>query len=385
MTDHSAALDWLKSQEGAMVALLEELVNTDSGSYDKAGVDAAGEVLKSFFTTHGIAFTTVPHETFGEAIRAELPCPSANDTRSILLLGHRDTVFPKGEPLRRPFRIAEGRGYGPGVMDMKGGLVMNAFVMAAFAKFGGHGGPLVMLVTSDEEIASPSSRPVIENEARQARAVFNSEPSKAPHAVVSGRKGGVFLSVMIHGKAAHSGANYEQGISAIEALAKKIPAWHALTDFARGVTVNVGLISGGQTVNTVAPWAKAEIDLRYKATPDRAAMIAAIEAIAHEVSLPGTSAEVTIAGEFLPLEETPESKALFALYRDAAAQIGFEVTAEFTGSCADSGLTASVGCPTICSVGPVGAHGHTPEEYVEIGSLVPCAQAMALAVAAVKL
>jgi glutamate carboxypeptidase len=375
-----AVMSWLQARRGQMIDLLADLVNTDSGTYDKAGVDAAGLILQRFFRERGLDVEIIPHESFGDAIRATLRHETAKDQRPIVLMGHRDTVFPKGEAGRRPFRIEDGRAYGPGVADMKSGLVMNAFVLAALAECGGHPGPVVALVTSDEEIASPSSRTVIEAEARGARAVFNAEPSRAPHVVVCGRKGGVFLACDVYGKAAHSGAHYERGVSAIEELARKIPALHRLTDFERGVTVNVGLISGGQTVNTIAPHARCEIDLRYVRADDRAAMISAIREIVAECSVPGTRGTLAIKGEFLPLEESPAGEALLQLYMSAANAVGFSVEAEFTGGCADSGLTAAQGCPTLCSIGPVGDHGHTPQEYVIIDTLVPCAQALALGV-----
>ena len=143
---------------------------------------------------------------------------------------------------RRPFTIRDGVAYGPGVADMKAGLVMNCFVLAAFAKFGGAPAPLVGLFTGDEEIGSPEGRAVIENEARRARVVFNSEPGRVSGNVVTGRKGGVFMQMRITGKAAHSGGNFTDGISAIEELARKIQAIHALTDLDRGITLNVGLV-----------------------------------------------------------------------------------------------------------------------------------------------
>ena len=167
---------------------------------------------------------------------------------------------------------------------------MNAFVLAAFKKFGGAPAPLVGLFTSDEEIGSPACRPIIEAEARRARAVFNSEPGRPSGNVVSGRKGGVFMKMEVTGKAAHSGGNYAEGISAIEELARKITALHAITDLTKGTTVNVGLISGGQTVNTVAPWAKCEIDLRYVTPPDREDAMAKITRIVETANVPGTSA-----------------------------------------------------------------------------------------------
>jgi len=376
----AAIAAWIADRRSAMIDLLERLVNADSGTYDKSGVDACGDVFKEFFRSLGLEPVTIPHAVFGDAIRTELPKPASDDVRPILLLGHRDTVFPKGEPVRRPFRIDGSRGYGPGVADMKAGLVMNAFVLAAFAELGGHPAPIAMLVTSDEEIASPSSRPVIEAEARGARVVFNSEPSQAPHRITSGRKGGVFMEMTVIGKAAHSGAFYERGISAIEEIARKVQALHRLTDLPAGITVNVGTIKGGQTVNTIAPWASGEIDLRYVKGAQRQLAVDAIRKIVEDCSVPGASATLAIKGEFLPLEETPESLALFSLYRQAARHLGFDVEATFTGGCADSGLTAAQGCPTLCSIGPVGGHGHTPEEYCDLDSLVPCAQALALTI-----
>ena len=261
-----AVVEWLGGQKGAMLSLLEDIVNIDGGSYDKEGVDAVGARLRAFLEEQGIACETIANEKFGDALRATVGGPSNS---AIMLMGHRDTVFPKGEPTRRPFRIENGNAYGPGVADMKAGLVMNAFVLAAFQKFGGAPAPLVGLFTSDEEIGSPACRPIIEAEARRARAVFNSEPGRPTGNVVNGRKGGVFMKMEITGKAAHSGGNFSDGISAIEELARKTIALHALTDLTRGTTVNVGLVSGGQTVNTVAPWAKCEIDLRYVTPADR--------------------------------------------------------------------------------------------------------------------
>jgi glutamate carboxypeptidase len=197
---------------------------------------------------------------------------------------------------------------------------------------------------------------------------------------VSGRKGGVFMSFDVYGKAAHSGAHYERGVSAIEELSRKVLALHGLTVLNRGITVNVGLIGGGQTVNTIAPHARGEIDLRYVRREDRAAMIDTIREVVEICSVPGTTAQLTIEGEFLPLEESAESRTLFEIYRQAGKDLGIEVEAEFTGGCADSGFTAGQGCPTLCSIGPVGDGGHTPGEYVLVDSLVPCAQALALSV-----
>lgn len=378
---------WLAAREGEMTTLLADLVNADSGTYNKAGVDAAGEVLQAFWRSHGLTVSVIPRERFGDVIAADLACPGAADPRPVLLLGHRDTVFPEGEPSRRPFTVKDGRGYGPGVADMKSGLAIEAFVMAAFAACGAPGMPLRMVTTSDEEIASPACAEVITDEARKARAVFNAEPSRTratppsdnqrTQVITRGRKGGVFLKAEMTGKAAHSGAHYDRGRSAILDLGQKIAPLHALTDLERGISVNVGLIGGGQTVNTIAPSAWAEIDLRYIEPEQRDAMVSAIRRIVETPAVDGVTSKLTISGEFLPLVQTEEARHLLALYTRAAADLGIEVSAEFTGGCADSGLTAAAGCPTLCSVGPTGGGGHTPEEFVNLDSLVPSAQTLA--------
>lgn len=374
---------WLATQQPAMLSALERMVNTDGGSYDKAGVDAVGDQVREFLQGHGIEVETVRGERHGDCLRALVGGAggrAGNARENIVLMGHRDTVFPQGEPDRRPFRIEGGRAYGPGVCDMKAGIVLNMFMLAAFQKFGGAPGPMVGLFTGDEEIGSPEGRAVIEAEARGARVVFNSEPGRMSGNVVTGRKGGVFSVFDIVGKASHSGGNFEAGISAIGELAQKIIAIHALTDLARGITLNVGLVSGGQSVNTVAPAAQGQIDLRYIHPADREEVMGRLHAIIAQSFIPGTRATLTIKGEFLPLTQSPAAAKLFTLYQGAAAEAGLAISGEFSGGCADSGFTAAQGAPTICAVGPIGGLAHSPDEFMEVGSFVPRAQAMARAI-----
>src|SRR5262245_201311 len=169
--------EWLASQKQAMIDLLRDVVNIDSGSYDKAGVDAVGARFERHFAEHGISAWRENHDTYGDAIHA-LVAKQGSKEKPVLLMARRYTVFGKGEAERRPFTILDNCAYGPGVADMKAGLVMNVFVATAFQKFGGNPHPIKVLITSDEEIASPSSRPVIEREGRSARAVYNSEPGR---------------------------------------------------------------------------------------------------------------------------------------------------------------------------------------------------------------
>ncbi len=374
-------LDWLAQQYEPMVELLGKLVDTDSGSYDRAGVARAGEILRAHLEAHGLAVELIEQADGSVSIKATLaPRQRAADNAHVLLLGHRDTVFPKGTAAERPFRVENARAYGPGVADMKAGLVMNAFVLEGLARFDGASRPVVMLVTSDEEIASPASRPTIEASARGARAVFNAEPGRPSGNIVSGRKGAMFLTVEVTGKPAHSGSAHDQGVSAIEELCRKVIELHALTDYASGTTVNVGLIEGGQSINTVAPWASAKVDVRFKTMAAMAEAEAAIERILGRVHLPGTTTRITNKAAFLPLEPSAANRALFEHYVACAAELGQTIGGEYTGGSADSGFTAAVGAPTVCGTGPIGAKAHRPDEVCHLDTLVPRAQALALAI-----
>lgn len=370
---------WLGSQREAMLSLLEEIVNIDSGSYDQPGVDAVGVRLEQFFTQNDVHVNRHHGAKAGGSFTAEV-AGTASGTDHVLLLGHRDTVFPKGEATRRPFKIVGARAYGPGVADMKAGLVMNAFVLAAYRKFGGLSNPLIGLFTTDEEIGSPQSRAAITAHSRGARAVFNAEPARPNGNVVTGRKGGTFLRMRVHGRAAHSGVNFSDGISAIGELAHKIIALHGLTDLERGITLNVGVVSGGQSVNTVAAEVEALIDLRYLTQRDRADAILQIDAIAAHATVSGTTATLDIQGEFDAFVSSEPSQQLFSIYQAALADLGITINGEFSGGCSDSGITSELGRPTVCAIGPVGGKVHTPDEFLEVDSVVIRAQGLALAI-----
>ncbi|TDT87720.1 glutamate carboxypeptidase [Azorhizobium sp. AG788] len=366
---------WLAPRFDEMEALLKRLVNMESSSFDKEGTDKVGEVIAEILTAEGILVTRLPQQGYGDVFRAEVHGRAGG--AHALLLGHRDTVFAKGTVANRPYSRKDKLAFGPGVCDMKAGLVTNIFTLRAIKAVGGLSFPVVALFTGDEEIGSGTGRPEIERAAHGARAVLNTEPGRVSGNVVTGRKGGGSFLIKVTGKAAHSGVNHKDGASAIETLARKIVKLHALTDYEAGITTNVGVIKGGNTHNTVAPWAEAELDLRFVTLDQHKAVTAEIERIVAEPEVPGTSATVAPKSMFLPLEER-HSAGLFALYRDAAAKdVGFEVGGEFTGGCADSGFTASLGVPTLCGLGPIGGKAHTDDEFCELDSLVPRTQALA--------
>ena len=368
-------INWLNAQQENMLSLMADLVNIDSNSFDKAGVDKVADRLRVFFDNHGIPYDTIPLTDHGDALRAVVSGGDGN--KPILLCGHRDTVFATGEVEKRPFSTRGGKAFGPGVADMKPGLVINAFILAAFHKFGGHPNPLIGLFTGDEEIGSPSSKDIIIAEAEKARLAFNSEPSRPSGNIVTQRKGGIFCHCAIKGVAAHSGGFFTEGRSAIQELAHKIQALHALTDLERGTTINVGLVRGGQSVNTVAAEASCDIDIRYQDTAERDDILTQVKTICEKVYVEDTSSSFSIRGEFQPLNPSAQSKELFALYQESAAQDDVIVEGEHSGGCADSGFIAAAGTPVICGVGPVGGNYHRPDEWMQIDSLAQRARFIA--------
>ena len=377
--------DWLATQGDAMVTLLAELVNTDSGSYDKEGVDAAGEVLKRYFAAEGLALQTIAQARFGDQIKATLDHPTSNDLRPIILMGHRDTVFPKGEPQRRPFRIEDGRAYGPGVADMKAGLVMNAFVLAAFQRFGGAPVPAGRRCSpaTRRSARRPADRSSRRRRAR-ARAVLNAEPAGRPASRRRGRKGGVFMR--LRGRRARPpipARNFETGAAPIEELAHKILAFHALTDLdARhhGQRRPDRRRAVGEHRGARATWC--EIDLRYVTPPDRDAPWTAIAEIVETCTVPGTTAQPHHQGRVPAAGADAEAhRPCSTLYHPPAARCrAFSVERRIRGRLRRFRLHRRAAARRSAAVGPVGGKAHTPDEFLEIDSMIPCAQALALSV-----
>jgi len=378
--DIESAIAWLADQRSAMQTALADLVDIESNSHDKAGTDRVAEAMRGWLIADDIEATHHADPAEGDVLLARLPGIDASQA-PVVLMGHRDTVFPTGTVLQRPWRVDGDRGYGPGVSDMKSGLVLQCFVLMALRRTAPLPFPVLGLFTADEEIGSQRGRIAIEAHARGARAAFNAEPGRVSGNLVTARKGGANFVIEVTGRAAHAGMNHADGASAIETLARKIQALHALTDYDAGITANVGLISGGMSSNTVAPSAQGKLDVRFCTLEQREVLFARIREIVAEPGVPGTEATVTQTSEFLPLE-SKWSEDLLARYQASAAQIGFAVEGEFTGGCSDAGFTASLGIPTLCGVGPVGAKAHTDQEYCCLDTLVPRAQALLHTIAA---
>lgn len=370
--------EFIEPRSGEMLRYLEEIVNIDSYSRDPVGVNLVGRSLEGKFREMGYSVESRRQEELGDHIWARNK--TGELSKKILLLGHRDTVFPPGTTRSFRFRQDGDRAYGPAVSDMKGGLVVMVYALGALRRLGPDEPSIEVLITPDEEIGSPSSRRVIEETAAGALAVFNLESGRPDGTVVTARNGSGHLELAVTGKAAHSGVAPEKGISAIEELAMKIIKLHRLTDLEAGLTVNVGLIEGGTNTNTVAGRAGAKVHFCFSSMQEGEKLLAGIRDIALQPELKGTTCTISGGITFLPMERTPANAELFAIVREAGRIYGVDLRESFTKGAADAGFTSALGIPTICGMGPVGGNWHMTEEYVEVTSLAERAKILALSV-----
>jgi glutamate carboxypeptidase len=352
-----ARRDWLRDT-------ITTLARHESPSTDKAALDACAGVIDSLCRVAGGRVTRLPRQDAGDHLLVEFGCGE----RQLLLLAHYDTVWPVGQLARMPVEVRDGRLFGPGVYDMKAGLVMGLLALQAC----GETGPapahrLVFLITSDEEVGSHTSRAAIEEEARRSEAVFVLEPALADGRVKTSRKGVGVFTLRARGISAHAGVDPGKGASAIHELARQVTAIAALADPARGVSVNVGLIAGGTRSNVIAEEAWAEVDVRVPTREDAVRVETALRGRAAE--LPGTYLEVTGGINRPPMERTPAVIALFERARDLAARLGFVLGEGGTGGASDGNFTGALGVPTLDGLGALGDGAHALHEHVVLDEL----------------
>ncbi|MGQ9675410.1 MAG: M20 family metallopeptidase [Chloroflexota bacterium] len=367
---------YIDSRSDQALRLLETLVNIDSGTYCKAGVDAVGAILASEMQSLGFGVHTVPQSAYGD----HLLCHKPGDGRRLLFLGHMDTVFAENAALVRPFNVQGERAYGPGVLDMKGGIVclLSALeALRAVAPSAFDSADLVVLFNSDEEVLSPTSRTLIEAQAEVATAVCVLEPARQGGEYVTQRKCAGKFWLRVHGRAAHVGVQPELGASAVHALAHKIVDLVALADYEEGVVVNVGVLRGGSRSNVVADEAEAEIDVRAWTMDQGKQVIDAMRAIADLVHITGTRA--TLLGEISvpPMERTKGTADLFSCVRQVGHRLGLDLRETATGGVSDGNYAACF-APVLDGMGPVGGGAHGPDEYIEIASLGERTKVLAL-------
>ncbi|MBP3040637.1 M20 family metallopeptidase [Bacillaceae bacterium Marseille-Q3522] len=360
--------EFFQNQQEDMMKLLEKLVNIDSGSYVKSGIDQVGSILKEKYEALGFHVEVHPQEETGNHLTV---VHKEADHPEILIIAHMDTVFPAGTAKERPFKTEGNRAYGPGVIDMKASQTAVLYCMKALVESGNDAYKNVMIIlNSDEEIGSISSRKLIEELARGKKYALIVEPGRADGSIVSQRKGGGGFTITAYGKAAHAGVEPEKGISAIEELAHKIIKIHALTNYEEGLTLNVGMIEGGTSVNSVAAKAVARVDVRI-ATPEQAEYVTkAIKDICAKPDVPGTTIEVTGKIGRPPMYLNEKSKQLLTMIKEVGKEIGLDIKDTKTGGGSDGNFTAAAGVATIDGMGPVGGSAHSEREYLEIDTLV---------------
>ncbi len=358
-------LDYFSARQEEMVQTLGDLVMLESPSSEREAVNHVGDYLAEAFAAVGAAVERLPQDAFGDHLRVEW----GQGKEQVLLLGHMDTVWPLGEVESRPFQVsADGkRATGPGVFDMKGGLVIGLYTLHALRDLGlepAH--RLVFLLNSDEEVGSPSSRPFIEQEARRSRASLILEPSR-DGALVVWRKGVGRFEMEIHGQASHAGAAHQQGVSAVAELAHQILRLEGMTDYERGTTVNVGVISGGSKVNVRPAMAWAEIDLRVTSAQEGERMVRAIRGL--QPVDPRTTVIVSGGLNRPPWEESPAGQALFEQVQRLGMPLGLELWPAGSGGGSDGNFTAALGVPTLDGLGVVGNDAHALTEWADLTSL----------------
>jgi len=378
-----ALVRYLDVREPMYVARLRELVDINSGLDNPAGRLACVEKLHARYTALGFACERVARP--GDMVHLVARRPAAPQFADIaprlLVLGHFDTVFDSTSGFLS-FQHAGDWSHGPGVADMKGGLVVAQAALEALAAQGVLDRIDVVAVhNGDEEVQSPTSRDLIEAAARDRTLALDFEMGRKGGGIVRGRAGVGRYFVTVRGKAAHAGTNHGDGASAIVALAKKVLDFEALTDLAAGTTLNVGKISGGAKRNIVPDDARCELDVRVRTTEAGEAIDAAVRAIVAREDLPGTHAEAMGGIGRPPWVESAGTSALVRHFQTVARSFDLTLAAETTGGGSDANFTASLGIPSIDGLGPVGEKAHTHEERILTHTLVERAKLVAVALA----
>jgi glutamate carboxypeptidase len=380
MSRDEAAL-WLADKAKAMEDAIAPLVAINSFTENADGGRQTAEGLRAVFAVPGLSARSVASTRYADHLVFE--STGKKGVSPIALVGHLDTVFPPGT--FEGYRVDGDLRRGPGVLDMKGGLVVVAFAVNALSQTVGLDAvaPLRIVIVADEEVGSPEGRGVIEQTIGGASACLVFESGRKADAIITRRKGTGMMRAVVHGKAAHAGNAHAEGRNAIWAAARFVDRVQRLTDYARGVTVNVGTIHGGQSKNTVPDRVEVALDLRFCTQDDARQLVeqvraAAIETIAGEAAFEEMRIELDGGIARVPLEKTTESTALMDAYAECARASGLGASeAPLVGGGSDASTSSAMGIASIDGLGPRGVGFHTKDEQIEVGSLVPKAQALA--------
>jgi glutamate carboxypeptidase len=354
---------WLRAREAPMVRLLGEFVRMESSSHDKPGVDRLVARLAADWKRRGARVERHRQRERGDHLRCEVCLGRGRPRGQILVLGHTDTVYERGTLAGMPYRLANGRAYGPGALDMKAGLVIALFAVDALrAAEASPRRRFVFLWTSDEEIGSETSRLMIEREARRSAAVLVLEPGTGPEGKLkTARKGVGDFTIEVEGRAAHAGVNPQHGVNAVHELALQIARIARFGNLRRGITVNADVIEGGTRTNVIAEHARALVDVRCSFATDMKRVEARFRGL--RPILPGAKLRVSGGMNRAPMERRLAAR-LFAEARALGVQMGLRLEESSTGGGSDGNLTAALGVPTLDGLGAAGAGAHTSQEHI---------------------
>ena len=361
---------YIDGQRLPMLLLWEELVNTESGSRQIEGVNQVCGILRREMEAAGIKTRTVPMENAGDMLIGEWNMESGK--APLLLIGHMDTVFKEGAAKENPFRVdEEGMAHGPGVLDMKPGLVMALYVVKALAAAGWRERPVKFIFAGDEENLHmfSNTKEVFAQEAQGALAAFNFETGYMDNRFVVGRSGGGPVRITVHGVASHSGIAPEKGRSAVLEAAHKIVEIEAQNDIPRGRLINCGMVSGGIGENTIPDECVIRIGVRFQSMAVGEEIFEILRRATAHSTVPDTTAELDLSRVMQCMDTTDGVKALFAHLKKTAGDCGFgQIDCFRVGGLSDSGITVAAGVPTVCGMGPRGEGNHTPSEYADVES-----------------
>lgn len=354
----------VKAQEPRLRQRLRELVEVESPSEDKAGVDRAGAVVAAWAEAMGATVKRHRQRAFGDVL--EIRFGRSRKRGSVLLLSHLDTVWPLGTLEKMPWREADGKLWGPGVLDMKTGVMMALEAVAALQELGRER-PVTLLINSEEEVGSPVSRAITETLARESLGVLVMEPAQGL-AYKTARKGVGNFVLRVEGVASHAGVDFERGHSAVLEMARLLETVADFTDLKKGLTVNPGVIAGGTRSNVIAAECTAEVDVRIVTAADKAR----IEKKFRALRVKDKACRLTISGGVNrpPMERKPGTVKLFRLAQKLAAEMGVKLEEASTGGGSDGNFTAAIGVPTLDGMGAVGAGAHAPHEHIVAAHLV---------------
>ncbi len=358
---------WFAQKQPEMVDELGWLVSQETPSGETEAIDRTQHQLGERFSQAGAQVELVAGRD-GSHLLVRLGASSA--TKQLLAVGHTDTVWPMGTLARKPFRVEDGLAYGPGVYDMKAGIIMVLFALRAFKVLEiVPARPITLLLTADEEVGSKTSRDLIEQEAHKAACCLVLEPPLQSGALKTARKGVGRFTLKVQGRSAHAGVEPEKGVNALVELAHQLIAIHALNDYERGTTLNVGVAHGGTRSNVVPAAAQVEIDMRVRTLAEAERITAAL----HNLRPVLPEAVLTLEGGLNrpPFERTP---AIVELFQTATAiaqniQIGEDLAEGSTGGGSDGNFTAALGIPTLDGLGAIGKGAHAEHEQVIVASL----------------